>query len=132
MTVSSIPGKFLNGQSIYFKPWPALPLLDSGPSLSSFELIRPIGSGGFSQVLLGRSKIDNCFYALKLIEKDMVSRNSKENLVMNELNVMAGCNHPFVVDLKYAFESEKYLVFVMEYCGAGELFGLIKRYGRLS
>lgn len=127
-----IPGKFLNGQSIYFKAEPKLPLIQSNSSLSNYEIIRPIGSGGFSQVFLSRSKIDNNFYALKLIEKNMIVKNKKEKLVMNERNIMVNCSHPFVISLKSAFESEKYIAFVMEYCGGGELFGLIKKYHRLQ
>jgi serum/glucocorticoid-regulated kinase 2 len=32
---------------------------------------------------------------------------------------MKSADHPFVIDMKFAFESEKYLVFVMEYCAGG-------------
>ena len=77
MAENSISGKFLNGQSIYLKYEPKLPLLNTIHSLANYELIRPIGSGGFSQVLLSRSKIDNNFYALKLIEKNMIVQNKK-------------------------------------------------------
>ena len=45
---------------------------------------------------------------------------------------MKESSHPFVIDLKYAFETEKYLIFIVEYCAGGELFGLIRRYRRLS
>ena len=38
---------------------------------------------------------------------------------MNERNIMVNCNHPFVISLKCAFEAEKYIVFVLEYCGGG-------------
>ena len=62
----------------------------------------------------------------------MILRTKKEKLVMNERNIMANCKNPFVIELKYAFEAEKYLAFVMEYCSGGELFGLIKKYRRLS
>ena len=51
---------------------------------------------------------------------------------MNERNIMVDSSHPFLIDLKYAFEAEKYIVFVMEFCAGGELFGLIKKYRRLS
>ena len=45
---------------------------------------------------------------------------------------MKQSNHPFVIDLEHAFETDKYLAFVLEYCAGGELFGLIKKYQRLS
>lgn len=62
----------------------------------------------------------------------MVVQNQKKGIIMNERNIMCESEHPFVIELKYAFESEKYIVFVVEYCAGGELFGLLKKYGRLS
>ena len=52
-----------------------------------------------------KSKVDHCFYALKLIEKEMVVKNKKKGIVMNERNIMTKAQHPFVIDLRYAFES---------------------------
>jgi serum/glucocorticoid-regulated kinase 2 len=45
---------------------------------------------------------------------------------------MKSSKHPFVIDMKFAFETGKYLIFVVEYCPGGELFGLIKKYKRLT
>lgn len=36
-------------------------------------------------------------------------------------------NHPFIVKMQYAFESRRYLVFVLEYCSGGELFYLLRK-----
>ena len=47
---------------------------------------------------------------------------------MNERNIMEQSAHPFIIDMKFAFETEKYLAFVLEYCPGGELFGLVKKY----
>jgi serum/glucocorticoid-regulated kinase 2 len=62
----------------------------------------------------------------------MIVKNKKKRIIMNERNIMKESKHPFVIDLKYAFETEKYLIFIVEYCAGGELFGLIRRYRRLS
>lgn len=75
--------------------------------------MKQLGSGGFSTVFLCKSKIDHNFYALKLIEKDMVIKNKKKGIVMNERNIMTKAKHPFVIDLRYAFETEKYIVFAL-------------------
>lgn len=40
---------------------------------------------------------------------------------------MSILNHPFIVKMQYAFESRKYLVFVLEYCFGGELFYLLRK-----
>ena len=81
---------------------------------------------------LCRWKKNGQFYAMKVIEKDVIVKNKKKNIIMNERNIMKDCNHPFLIEMKFAFESEKFLVFIVEYCPGGELFGLIKKYKRLS
>lgn len=51
---------------------------------------------------------------------------------MNERNIMKTSKHPFMIDMKFAFETENTLVFIMEYCPGGELFSLIKKYKRIN
>jgi serum/glucocorticoid-regulated kinase 2 len=100
--------------------------------LDSFEVIKMIGSGGFSKVFLCRLKKDGQFYAMKVIDKEVIVKNRKKNIIMNERNIMKDTTHPFLIEMKFAFETEKFLVFIVEYCPGGELFGLIKRYRRLT
>lgn len=72
-------------------------------SLKHFDIIRLIGSGGFSKVFLCRFKGDGKFYALKLIDKDFIVKNKKKKIIMNERNIMEAAQHPFIVDMKFAF-----------------------------
>jgi len=41
-------------------------------------------------------------------------------------------SHPFIVKLKYAFQSPKKLFLVMEYCPGGELFFYLSKLGRFK
>jgi serum/glucocorticoid-regulated kinase 2 len=41
-------------------------------------------------------------------------------------------NHPFVVKLQHAFQSEDYLHIVVEFCSGGELFYLLQKKGRFT
>ena len=43
----------------------------------------------------------------------MVIKNKKKKIVMNERIIMEKAKHPFLIDLKYAFEAEKYIVFIL-------------------
>lgn len=43
----------------------------------------------------------------------MVIKNKKKKILMNERIIMEKSKHPFIIELKYAFESEKYLVFIL-------------------
>ena len=40
---------------------------------------------------------------MKMIDKDMIIKNKKNNIIMNERNIMTKTKHPFIIDLKYAF-----------------------------
>ena len=62
-----------------------------------------IGSGGFSKVFLCRFKKDGQFYAMKVIDKEVIVKNKKKNIIMNERNIMKDCHHPFLIDMKFAF-----------------------------
>ena len=81
---------------------------------------------------LSRFKKDGNFYAMKVIDKEVIVKNKKKNIIMNERNIMKTSTHPFLIEMKFAFETAKYLVFIVEYCPGGELFSLIKKYKRLS
>lgn len=45
---------------------------------------------------------------------------------------MATIAHPFLLQLSYAFESNLYIAFVMEYCPGGELFYHLRRIKRMN
>ena len=47
---------------------------------------------------------------------------------MNEKNIMAELNHPFLIEMKFSFESKESLIFVLELCPGGELFSLVKKF----
>ena len=44
---------------------------------------------------------------------------------MTEKQILAEIEHPFLVKLFSAFQDEKKLYFVLEYCPGGELFSLL-------
>ena len=110
-----LSGQFLNGQSLYLKAAHKERSVDEreGLSLESFEIIKLIGSGGFSKVYLSRFKKDGQFYAMKVIDKEVIVKNKKKNIIMNERNIMKTSSHPFLIEMKFAFETAKFLIFVV-------------------
>lgn len=56
--------------------------------MKNFEIIKQIGSGGFSKVFLVKSRSNGQFYAMKLIDKEMVIKNKKKNILINERLIM--------------------------------------------
>ena len=67
--------------------------------LSDFEILKCVGTGGFSRVFLTRLKATGVFYALKLMEKEGLIETGKECVVINERNIMSGMKSPHITNL---------------------------------
>ena len=103
----------------------------SGRILLTFEVVRCIGTGGFSRVYLVRGW--GRLLALKVINKEYIIENEKQNIVENERLILERCRgHPFITQLYASFETPNYLIFAMEYCHGGELFNLLRRVRRME
>ena len=57
---------------------------DKKISISDFEVIRDIGEGNFSRILLVEHSKFHKTYALKIVEKQKVTALRKEHEVLNE------------------------------------------------
>ena len=121
---------FFNGRRLTLAPY--LRAERKKVDIRSFEIIKCIGAGGFSKVFLAKFREDGRFYAMKLIDKQFILENRKQSIVSNERSVMVGVDHPFVLPLKFAFESAEFIVFVLEYCPGGELFTYVKRQRKMT
>jgi serine/threonine protein kinase len=68
-----------------------------------FEVLKFLGSGGFSQVFLGKCKLDYQYCALKFIRKDTITTVKKAKMLENEKNILFTIKHDNLIDLLYAF-----------------------------
>jgi serine/threonine protein kinase len=82
--------------------------------LADFEIIKCIGTGGFSRVFLTRLKATGVFYALKLMEKEGLFESGKECVVSNERNIMVELKSPYIVNLEFAFETKHFVALALE------------------
>jgi len=74
-----------------------------------------------------RKKTDKKLYAMKVLNKaDIVKRKQVEH-TRTERRVLGTINHPFIVRLHYAFQTEEKLYFVLDYAAGGELFFHLSR-----
>jgi serine/threonine protein kinase len=66
-------------------------------------------------------KIFKPFSLLIFLDNNMVK------YALTERNVLSVIKHPFIVDLKYAFQSEEELFLLLTYCPGGDLSHQIQR-----
>ena len=105
------------------------------PGLPDFRLIRVLGQGGFGQVLEVVKRDCGKHYAMKVMHKEMMRRclgSSWRKKIALEKELMASLNHPFLVNLAYAFQNTEFLILVMDLVIAGDLSEFVLTKKRLT
>lgn len=97
-----------------------------------FESLKLIGRGAHSKVVLVRKRDTQEIFAMKMIKKEAVTRQSQVVHIFAEQHILANTQHPFIVRLKYSFHNRKKLYFVLEYCPGGELYFHLSREQRFA
>uniref|UniRef100_W5M1U6 Rho-associated protein kinase 1 n=1 Tax=Lepisosteus oculatus TaxID=7918 RepID=W5M1U6_LEPOC len=93
-----------------------------------YEVVKVIGRGAFGEVQLVRHKATRKVYAMKLLSKFEMIKRSDSAFFWEERDIMAFANSPWVVQLFYAFQDDRYLYMVMEYMPGGDLVNLMSNY----
>ena len=100
-------------------------------SMEDFEIISVIGRGYYGKVMLVKQKATGQLFAVKTIHKNRLVSNNKVYTVLAERNILVKAHHPFIVELKYAFQTDTKFYLVLEYVPGGELFTHIREKPKL-
>lgn len=119
----------------------------SGVSIDQFELLQVVGKGGFGKVFLVQKKKkpqealqqaqqddkrEREVFAMKVLKKkDVLLKDQVEN-TRTEKRIMASASkgtaqHPYLVQLRYAFQTRQKLYLIMSYYPGGCLFVHLRR-----
>ncbi|XP_062818215.1 ribosomal protein S6 kinase alpha-1 isoform X3 [Anolis carolinensis] len=91
---------------------------------SHFELLKVLGQGSFGKVFLVRkiTPPDNGqLYAMKVLKKATLKVRDRVRTKM-ERDILVEVNHPFIVKLHYAFQTEGKLYLILDFLRGGDLF----------
>ena len=91
-----------------------------------------IGSGAFGSVWKVRNKINNQIYAIKVINKEYIIKQSMTEQIKKEIEIMYKLDHPHIIKLYSHFEDDKDFCLIMEYASRGQLYSFIKRQKKLN
>lgn len=97
-----------------------------------FELLTVIGKGSFGKVMQVRKKDDGKIYAMKVLRKDTIVARKQVAHTKAEKNILMKIQHPFIVNLNYAFQTKDKLYMILDYINGGELFFHLKKEGRFA
>ena len=85
-------------------------------TIEQFDLLKVIGKGSFGKVMQVRKKDTQRIYALKTIRKANIAQRPGEiTHILAERTVLALVNNPFIVPLKFSFQSPDKLYLVMSF-----------------
>uniref|UniRef100_A0A8C0UKY5 Ribosomal protein S6 kinase n=1 Tax=Cyanistes caeruleus TaxID=156563 RepID=A0A8C0UKY5_CYACU len=91
---------------------------------SQFELLKVLGQGSFGKVFLVK-KISGSdarqLYAMKVLKKATLKVRDRVRTKM-ERDILVEVNHPFIVKLHYAFQTEGKLYLILDFLRGGDLF----------
>lgn len=98
-------------------------------SLDQFRIIKVLGRGFYGKVQLVEN-LETCeLFALKAIKKRMISQINQLDTVMRERNLLSGLpKHPFIINLRFTFQTATKFYFGLEYAGGGELLKHITQF----
>lgn len=92
-----------------------------------FELLKVIGRGSFGKVIQVRKKDDGQIFAMKTLKKkNLVLRRQVEH-TNAERHILQQLKHPFLMKLRFAFQTDAKLYLVLDYYKGGELFFHLKK-----
>ncbi|ETV86664.1 AGC/AKT protein kinase [Aphanomyces astaci] len=107
--------------------------------VEDFDLLKVIGKGAFGKVMLVRRKDDGtedsmtgATYAMKVLKKANVFAKNQVEHTKSERRILRDIDHPFVVRLRYAFQTEDKLYLVMDYYTGGTLFFHLRKSRKFS
>lgn len=77
-----------------------------------FDLLKLIGEGAFGKVLMVKNLLDLKIYAMKIISKKLLKKKNSISYMKSERDILTKIDHPFIVSLFFAFQTEKKIFLV--------------------
>jgi hypothetical protein len=101
---------------------------------ADFKRLIVLGHGTFARVVLVQSLIPSDksgLFAMKILQKKLIIAKKQTSHTMTERSILGRCSsHPFLVSLRYAFQTPETLNLVIDFCAGGELYYHLSRLGR--
>jgi len=109
------------------------PITYEKPNSSMFHLLRVLGKGSFGKVVLVQKQAGlegGGLFAMKTLRKAHLLKRGQIERTKTERKVLSLMNHPFIMKLHFAFQTDDKLFLVLDYCAGGEIFFHLSRHRR--
>eukprot|EP01043_Picozoa_sp_COSAG02_P051314 COSAG02_NODE_5386_length_4374_cov_6.152047_1_plen_1041_part_00 len=100
---------------------------DGAVRAGDLEVVEYLGKGAVGMVYLVRQVSTGKLSAVKALSKrKMLQKKKGVAHVMQELNILRSCAHPFVIKLDASFQTKHWLCHMMEFCPRGHFYSLLQ------
>ncbi|KAF7135495.1 hypothetical protein RHSIM_Rhsim08G0163600 [Rhododendron simsii] len=103
-----------------------------------FEILRVVGKGAFGKVFQVRKKGrdgiggGDGILAMKVMRKETIIKNNHVDYMKAERDILTKVVHPFIVQLRYSFQTKSKLYLILDFINGGHLFFHLYRQGIFS
>lgn len=97
--------------------------------LEDFEVMKVVGQGAFGKVFQVKKKGTSDIYAMKVMRKDKIMEKNHAEYMKAERDILTKIDHPFVVQLRYSFQTKYRLYLVLDFINGGHLFFQLYKQG---
>ncbi|CAN0900725.1 Serine/threonine-protein kinase AtPK2/AtPK19 [Linum grandiflorum] len=92
-----------------------------------FEILRMVGQGAFGKVFLVKRKKQKLgngdgIFAMKVMRKDNIIKKNHVDYMRAERDILTKVVHPFIVQLRYSFQTKTKLYLILDFINGGHLF----------
>ncbi|KAJ3302489.1 hypothetical protein HDV03_004912 [Kappamyces sp. JEL0829] len=99
--------------------------------IGHFKLQQVIGKGGFGVVRIVQKRDTKTKYALKYINKKRCIKKGSVRNIFRERLILEKCDHPFIINLQFAFQDDQHMFMVLDLALGGDLRFHLLRVGCL-
>lgn len=97
-----------------------------------FKLLRVVGQGAFGKVFQVQRIETQQIFAMKVMRKDRIMEKNQGDYMKAERDILTKVVHPFIVQLRYSFQTKTKLYLILDFINGGHLFFQLYRQGTFS
>eukprot|EP00250_Pteridium_aquilinum_P017834 c23796_g1_i1 orf=218-1660(-) len=101
-----------------------------GPA--DFTLLRVVGQGAFGKVFQVQHIHTKEIFAMKVMKKEEIMERNQGDYMKAERDILTKVVHPFIVQLRYSFQTKSKLYLILDFINGGHLFFQLYRQGTFS
>ncbi|KAL6503802.1 Serine/threonine-protein kinase AtPK2/AtPK19 [Orobanche gracilis] len=96
--------------------------LEETVGLEDFEVLKLVGQGAFGKVYQVRKTGSSEIFAMKVMRKDKIMEKNHAEYMKAERDILTKISHPYIVQLRYSFQTKYRLYLVLDFVNGGHLF----------